>query len=202
MHYTIFDTPVLTPVLRVMAHATLQLLGWRVDGLPPDEPKYVATFAPHTSNWDLPMVVLFGLVLDVKLLWMGKISLFRWPVGGFLRWLGGLPVDRGKANNTVLQAIRYIEDRERIVIGIAPEGTRSKVTEWKMGFYHIASGARVPVAPAYLDYARKCGGFGPMMIPAGNMDKEVQELRAFYSRIAGKRRHAAAIEAMGTNVHD
>ena len=162
-------------------------MGWRVDGLPPDAPKFVATFAPHTSSWDLPMVVLFGLVLRITLLWLGKDSLFRGPFGFMFGWLGGLPVDRSKSNNVVMQAIRYFDDNDRLVIGVAPEGTRKRVLDWKKGFYHIANGAHVPIAVAYLDYRRKTGGFGPTFVPTGDIDSDMGRIRAFYAGVTGKR---------------
>lgn len=174
-------------MLRAFAIVILKLIGWRVDGAAPAVSKYVATFAPHTSNWDLPLVVLVGLVLRVPLLWMGKASLFRAPFGLVIRWLGGVSVDRAKANNTVIQAIRYFKENDRFVLGIAPEGTRKHVDEWKLGFYHIASGAGVPIATTYLDYGKKRGGFGPAFHPTGDAEGNVAEIRAFYAGITGKR---------------
>ncbi len=40
-------------------------------------------------------------------------------------------------------------------LAIAPEGTRSWVSRWKKGFYHIASGVIVPIEFAYIDYEKK-----------------------------------------------
>ncbi|MCC6153695.1 MAG: lysophospholipid acyltransferase family protein [Candidatus Hydrogenedentes bacterium] len=191
MRYTIFDTPVVSPVLRAFAIVILKLIGWRVDGAAPEVSKYVATFAPHTSNWDLMLVVLIGLVLRVPLRWMGKISLFRAPFGWVIRWLGGVPVDRAKANNTVIQAIRHFKENDRFVLGIAPEGTRKHVDEWKLGFYYIANGAGVPIATTYLDYGKKQGGFGPTFQPTGVAEGDVAEIRTFYAGISGKRSRGA-----------
>jgi len=187
VQYTIFDTPVLTPILRGISAVILRIMGWRVDGSPPDAPKYVTTFAPHTSNWDLPMVVFFALIFRIRLLWMGKSSLFRAPYGWIFSWLGGLSIDRSKSNNVVSQAVQYFNDNERLVIGVAPEGTRSHVGEWKTGFYHIANGARVPIATSYLDYQRKLGGFGPTITPTGDAESDIQTIRAFYAGKVGKR---------------
>ena len=183
---TIFDTPILTPLLRGIALLILKLMGWRVDGDVPDVPKLVVTFAPHTSNWDFPIVVLFALVFRMKLLWMGKDSLFRAPFGPMFTWLGGLPVDRSKSNNVVAQMIQYFHDFDRLAIGIAPEGTRGKVGAWKTGFYHIAHGAQVPIAPSFLDYRRKVGGFAPLLVPTGDIESEMRQLQTFYAGVTGK----------------
>ena len=147
----------------------------------------------------MPLVVLIGLVLRVPLLWMGKATLFRAPFGWAIRWLGGVPVDRAKANNTVIQAIRHFKENVRFVLGIAPEGTRKHVDEWKLGFYHIASGAGVPIATTYLDYGKKCGGFGPTFWPTGDAERDVAEIRAFYSDITGKRSGAANAALQGVD---
>jgi 1-acyl-sn-glycerol-3-phosphate acyltransferase len=124
---------------------------------------------------------------------MGKASLFRGPAGSFISWLGGLPIDRSKANSVVSQAIRYINENDHVVIGVAPEGTRKKVAEWKKGFYYIANGAGVPIATTYVDYRRKAGGFGPTLTPTGDMDLDIQTIRTFYASVTGKRRAADAV---------
>ena len=174
----------------------MRIAGWRIDGVAPDHAKMVVTFAPHTSNLDFPLVVLFALVFHMKLLWMGKDSLFRWPFGAAFIWLGGLPVDRGKSHNVVSQMVRYFHDFDRLAVGIAPEGTRGYAGAWRTGFYHIANGAGIPIAPAYLDYRRKAGGFGPSLLPTGDLDKDMQQLQAFYAGVTGRNmeRKAAASE--------
>lgn len=191
MRYTIFDTPGLTRVLRGIAWIILRLGGWAVDGKAPDLPKYVVIFAPHTSNWDLPMVVVYALVLRVNVLWLGKSTLFRGPLDWMFRFLGGLPIDRSKAHNVVGQTIKFFRDRDRLAIGIAPAGTRKHVGEWKTGFYHIAKGAGVPILLSYIDYGRKQGGFGPLIAPSGDMDNEIDQMQKFYKGITGKRRVAS-----------
>ncbi|GMW03056.1 MAG: acyltransferase [Candidatus Hydrogenedentota bacterium] len=190
MRRTIFDTPIVSGVLRTASIISLRVLGWRSEGQPPDIPKYVAIFVPHTSNWDFILVMMFALMFRLKLLWLGKSSLFWGPFGPMFTWLGGLPVDRSRSGNIVSQAIQYFEGTDRLAIGIAPEGTRKKVEQWKMGFYYIASGARVPIVTTFLDYHRKIGGFGPVIMPTGSMEADTNGLRAFYTGIAGK--HGAA----------
>ncbi|MFA6239621.1 MAG: lysophospholipid acyltransferase family protein [Candidatus Hydrogenedentales bacterium] len=186
MRYTIFNTPVVTSVLRGISAVILKATGWRKAGPAPDLPKYVAIFAPHTSNWDLPMVLFYALVLRVNIVWLGKDSLFRAPFGVFFSWFSGMPVDRNRAHNIVRQVVRMYDSRERFIIAIAPEGTRKKVREWKTGFYHIAHGAGVPIAPAFVDYRRKIAGFGPTITPTGDIAADMAIIRTFYAGVTGK----------------
>jgi 1-acyl-sn-glycerol-3-phosphate acyltransferase len=188
MHRTLFSTPVVRRVLRGLSVAFLRASGWRVEGqLPPQARKCVFIAAPHTSNWDLPYTLMLGFALDLNLYWMGKASLFKPPFGGVMRWLAGLPVDRSKSNNAVAaaaQALREADGPMQLVI--APEGTRSRVREWKTGFYYIAQEAGVPIVLAYVDYGRKVGGLGPLFTPTGDLQADLAQIRQFYAGIQGR----------------
>ena len=117
---------------------------------------------------------------------MGKDSLFKGPLGPVMRWLGGLPIDRSKANNVVQSTIDAFNSHDRLIVLIPPEGTRAKVSEWKKGFYHIAHGAGVPIGRGFLDFGRKVGGFGPTFYPTGDVDKDIAAIQEFYQDIKGK----------------
>ncbi len=142
--------------------------------------------APHTSNWDFPLMVAMAFVLGFEIFWMGKDALFKGPAGPVMRWFGGIPIDRSKANNIVQATIDAFNEHDRLIVIIPPEGTRSKVDAWKSGFYHIAHGAGVPIALGYLDFSRKVGGFGPTFYPTGNHDKDLVEIQSFNKDIKGK----------------
>ncbi|MDK2125697.1 lysophospholipid acyltransferase family protein [Parachitinimonas caeni] len=186
MHYTIFDTPVIRTLFAWISIVMLRLTGWKLEGKFPELPKYVMIAAPHTSNWDFPVTLGICFAARAKIYWMGKSSLFVGPMGPIMRWLGGIAVDRSKSNNLVQQIVDVYNRSERLVITIPPEGTRSKVREWKTGFYHIAVGAKVPIALAFLDFKRKVGGFGPMFYPTGNLEQDMLNIQAFYKDITGK----------------
>lgn len=186
MHYTIFDTPIIRSVFAWISIICLRLSGWRLEGKFPDLPKYVMIAAPHTSNWDFPVTLGICFAARAKIYWMGKASLFKGPLGPIMRWLGGVPVDRSKSNNLVQQMVDVFNSSERLVLTIPPEGTRSKVKQWKSGFYHIAVGAKVPIVLAFLDFRRKVGGFGPVFEPTGNVDQDMRDIQAFYKDIVGK----------------
>ncbi len=186
MRYTIFDIPILRNLLQVLSIVVLRIFGWRRSGQLPNIPKFVMIAAPHTSNWDFPIGLAMVLAFKMKMNWLGKDSLFRWPFGGFFKWLGGIPISRSKSNDVVAQTIRAFKENAKMVMVVAPEGTRKKVKYWKTGFYRIAQGANVPIAMGFIDYVRKVGGFGPTLMPTGDIESDMQKIRAFYDNVTGK----------------
>ncbi len=189
MHRTLFDTPVVNTVLRAISMAFLKLAGWQVEGtLPEGARKSVLIAAPHTSNWDLPYTLMVALCLRLNIYWMGKHSLFRWPLGPVMRWLGGISVDRSKSNNLVAASVQAIVQASGPVqLVVPPEGTRGKTRHWKTGFYFIAVEAKVPIILAYMDYHHKRSGLGPTFMPTGDVDKDMAEIKRFYAGIKGRR---------------
>jgi len=159
-----------------------KLKGWQIaETIPNNIKKCVVVAAPHTSNWDfvyaLAAIDLFGL----KLNYLIKKELFKWPLKSYLYKTGGIPVERSKSNNFVENTIKLFNSRDKIILVIPPEGTRSKVTKWKSGFYHIAVGANVPLYLGYLDYDKKLAGFGKAIFLTGNKEKDIQTIKDFYS---------------------
>lgn len=182
---TIYDTPILSPILRFLSHVALRAAGWRKGSPLPDVGKCIVIGAPHTSNWDLPLTVTLALAYGAPMHWMGKKSVFRWPFGGVFRWLGGIPVDRSKRSGVVEQTAQLFRDNDNLKIVISPEGTRG-VSTWKTGFYYIAYTAGIPIVPAYLDYAKRLGGLSEPFYPTGNIVKDIEFFRDFYSRITAR----------------
>jgi 1-acyl-sn-glycerol-3-phosphate acyltransferase len=164
----------------------LRLFGWRVEGRLPSAPRAVVIAAPHTSNWDLPLMLAVAWVLGLRPAWLGKRELFRWPFGWLMRRLGGLPVDRSARQNLVQQVVDRFHAVDQLYLVIPPSGTRSRATHWKSGFYHIARGARVPIVCSFLDYRRKVGGIGPVLMPTGDVTTDMRRIRGFYADITGK----------------
>ncbi len=166
----------------------MKINGWTVNGsLPPGTEKSVLIAAPHTSNWDLPYTLMVAFVLRLNVHWMGKASIFRFPFGGLMRWLGGIAVDRSKSNNLVAASASAITTAKgALQLIVPPEGTRSKVRYWKTGFYHIAQAAQVPIVMAYMDYTRKISGLGPVFYPTGDLEADMLSIKAFYAPFKGK----------------
>ena len=164
-------------------------MGWRVRAQVPADPRYVLIGAPHTTNWDLVISLLMAGTLGLRLRWVGKSSLFRFPQGVLMRWLGGIPVQRGAKQGAVRRLAELIQQQERFVLAIAPEGTRSQDPYWKTGFYHIARAACVPVALGYCDYPARTVGIGPTISPTGDLREDFKRMARFYAEKRGKFPH-------------
>ena len=136
---------------RWLGRVWLGLMGWRIAGELPDVPKAILVGAPHTTNWDLPLALAMRLATGLDYSWMMKAEAFAGPTGGFFRRLGGVPVDRKAARDKIGQMADWFASRDRAYLGITPEGTRSKVEEWKTGYLRIAEAAHVPVVIAGVD---------------------------------------------------
>jgi len=145
--------------------------------------------APHTSNWDFFVMLLLMAAESIPIRWLGKDSLFRWPLGIFMRSLGAIPVNRRESNNLVDQIAAKFDEHDEIIIGLAPEGTRNKTSRWRTGFYYIALKADVPIVMAYIDYKNKLCGLGPSIKPTGDIHADFKIIREFYSGIVGKHPH-------------
>jgi 1-acyl-sn-glycerol-3-phosphate acyltransferase len=159
----------------------LKVSGWKIEGEVPAEKRFVLIAAPHTSNWDLPFLLAFAAVFDLKISWLGKHSLFFPPLGMLMRALGGIPIIRHRNLNVVDAMVAEFKTRSELVLVVPTEGTRSRVDYWKSGFYHIAKGADVPIVPSYLDYGNKRGGFGAAIRPSGDMKHDMQLFRDLYA---------------------
>ncbi|MFQ5604052.1 MAG: lysophospholipid acyltransferase family protein [bacterium] len=171
---------------RALGRGFLTLSGWRFEGELPDLPKFLIVVAPHTSNWDFVYGIAALLGLGMRAHWLGKHTLFRKPFGGFMKWLGGIPVDRSQSHGVVEDTVAEFSQRPHFVLGVAPEGTRKKVQKWKTGFYYIAKEANVPILTGFIDYARKVVGFGPTIYPSGDIDSDLATIQSFYALIGGK----------------
>ncbi len=187
MQRTMFNTPIISHLLYAFSSLVLKLTGWRAEGeFPKHIPKAMVIAAPHTTNWDMPFSLMIAFKLHIPVYWMGKSSIFNFPFGPIMRWMGGIPVERSRSTNTVDAIIEKFNQNDRLHIMMAPEGTRSKVKEWKSGFYHMANGANVPIVLAYIDYANKRGGIGPIYQTSGDYEKDLAEIKAFYQPFSGK----------------
>jgi 1-acyl-sn-glycerol-3-phosphate acyltransferase len=164
----------------------LNILGWTVQADLPDFKKYVVIAAPHTSNWDFPLGILLGKAMQLKPHWMGKHTLFRWPYGWFFRLIGGTPIHRDSGKNYIQQLTDLFDQSDRLVLALAPEGTRRKTDHWKTGFHRIARAANVPIVMAYLDFGHKQVGLGDMFYPGEDIEADFARIREFYSDRKGK----------------
>ena len=178
---------------RQIARFLLWLGGWKVDPVIPKEAhRCVMISAPHTTNWDAYLVKLASLVLGVQLRVAIKDRWTRGFRGSFVRWLGGIGVDRtpksGSQRLSQTDAMAALfEKHDRLTLAIAPEGTRRKSDRWKMGFYYIAKMADVPIVFGYIDYKKKVAGIGrePLYV-SDDIAKDMKIINDFYRAITPK----------------
>lgn len=173
-----------------LAHALLALAGWRVifDGLP--RRQGVAIVYPHTSNWDFIIGILAKWAIGIPARFWGKDTLFRVPLfGSWLRWVGGLPIDRRAANGAVGQMVETFQTHalqdQLLWLGLAPEGTRKRTPGWRSGFYQVALGAGVPLGIVRLDWGRRELRFVDFMTLSGDEDADYARLNALFSDVRG-----------------
>ena len=171
-----------SPFSRALAHRVLGLAGWRVQGDLPPRPRFILVVAPHTSNWDFVIGVLAMFATGLRASWLGKHTLFRFPLTPLLRWLGGEPIDRSAARGTVETAIELFRTRRQWVLALTPEGTRRPVTHWKTGFHRIAVGASVPIVPVSFDYRSRIVGIGAPVEPGQDEAASVARLAPLFRK--------------------
>lgn len=164
------------------AAVTLKALGgWRFIGGVPEPRRAVCLAVPHTHNMDGLLLVLMAQSVGMPISWMVKDTWSKPPgIGHLVRGLGGVGIDRTRANGVVDSMIDEFGRRDDLHLVIPPEGTRSRTDYWKSGFYRIALGAKVPIVPGFLDYPNRCGGFGDPIEVTGNVGKDMDAIRAFY----------------------
>lgn len=171
---------------RLIGLAILGALGWRLEGPAPPVHKAVVIAAPHTSNWDFVIGLAAAWAYGIRWSWLGKDALFRWPWGWFMRWVGGVAVDRSGPHGLVGQVADRIRASDAIMLAVPAEGTRGWAPYWRSGFYWIAHAAGVPIVCGFLDYPRRRVGFGLALAPTGDPAADMAKIRAFYADKPGK----------------
>lgn len=149
--------------------------------------------APHTSNWDFLVGLGARAVLNFDPKYVGKKELFRWPFGGLFKALGGYPVERTKQTNFVQAVANIFEKEDDFILTITPEGTRSRVDNWKTGFYYIAEKANVPILPVAFDYSTKTVVLGELKTTDQDVDTMISDLKQWYRQFRGKHPHKGVV---------
>lgn len=165
----------------------LRLRGWGFEGSVPNVSKAVIIVAPHTSNWDFLVGVAAMFAMGLRSCFLGKHTLFKWPLGSMMRWLGGVPVDRRSARGVVDETVQLFAATDHLILGLSPEGTRRSVDRWKTGFYWVAFKAAVPIVPVAFDYNRRLIRFGELFDPSGDLEADLRVLEQFFDGIEGRR---------------
>lgn len=187
-----------------LARWLLRLAGWRLQfrGLPAAQG--VVIVYPHTSNWDFVLGILAKWALGIQVTFWGKDTLFRVPLfGAWLRWLGGVAINRHAPQGAVGQmtsALRAAREQGRFLwLALAPEGTRRLSPGWRLGFYRVAVGAEVPLALVRFDYGRRVLHFDSFWRLSGDLDHDFSTLAAHFEGVRGCRpQQASPVRPMET----
>jgi 1-acyl-sn-glycerol-3-phosphate acyltransferase len=165
---------------RGVGQFVLRLAGWRIEGNLPNLRKFVLIVAPHTSNWDFIIGFMVYLALRLETRWFAKHTALRGPLGPLGRYFGAVAIDRARAGNVVQAYIDEFAKRDRMILTLTPEGTRSRVSDWKRGFHNVAVGAGVPIVPVALDFGRRRVLLGEPITPTGDYASDLARIKPFF----------------------
>ncbi len=167
--------------MRWMMIGLMRLTGWKFTGEGfPAARKFVLIVAPHTSNWDFPVGIMAMYALGIRGTFLGKDTLFRFPLGILMRFLGGFPVDRSARSDVVTQTCELVARLDKVIIVLSPEGTRKYTPRWRSGFYWIARQAGIPILPVAFDFSRRAIHVFPLFHPTGEQERDIAALRGLY----------------------
>lgn len=170
---------------RKVAGVVLRVVRWKAVGEVPD--RGVLVGAPHTSNWDWVLTMLLAWRYGITIRLLVKQELFVGPLGWLLRRTGAVELDRRNPSGTIKELLAESEGGDPWLIGIAAEGTRSRGTHWKSGFYRIARQTGLPITLAFIDAPSRTVGWGPTFLPTGDVGADMDLIRDFYADKTGIR---------------
>ena len=179
------------PIRALIGRTVFKLTGWKLVGNLPNESKLVIVALPHSSNFDfiLALSVIWGWGLKIN--FMAKHTLFKFPQGLFFRAVGGIPVDRRSAHGLVEKMTHEFNSRSSLILGIAPEGTRNSDGSLKAGFARIAKAASAPVVPIIVNYKKKTLTLGNLVSDLSDVDGIIEAVKA--QGLGGHRRAPARL---------
>ena len=162
--------------------------GWKLGEIRnPEIKKSIMIAAPHTSNWDLIMARAAFYLMDVDVRFTVKKEWAEhWLLGGLVRSIGALAVDRSRNNSLVDGMVQLFDEHDELVILVTPEGTRAYQPRWRKGYYFAALGARVPIRLGFLDYVKKEAGIGEAVYPTGDYEADEAKIKAYYRTKTGR----------------
>lgn len=163
-----------------------RLMGWKAEITVEIPRKYIVALAPHTSNWDFLLGQLYSHAEDFHCDFMMKREWFFWPLGPIFRKLGGIPVQRSRHTSLTDQLAEIAMKSDDFHLCITPEGTRKPVADWKKGFYYIALKANLPILLFGLDYGQKRIVCTETLIPSGDIEADMQRVKAYFKDFKGK----------------
>lgn len=172
-------------IRRLLARTYWVFSRWTLKSEPAPTRPTILLGVPHTSNWDFVFMLGIAWRIDMRFRWLGKDSLFRGPAGPIMRAIGGIPVNRADASGVVDDIVARVKSGEVFGLVVTPEGTRGGTEYWKSGFYRIAREAGLPVTLGYVDRTTMTTGLGPTIELTGDVDRDMDAIRAFYADKSG-----------------
>lgn len=173
--------------VRSLGIRILRWMGWSAEGTIPDCARLVVAVAPHSSNWDFVVGAAMMVTLELRVSFIAKHTLFWGPLGWFMRWLGGIPINRTRPEGFADQMIQVFGGSKSLWLAVTPEGTRRAGVPFKSGFYRIAQAAQVPILPVYFNHRRRVIGFLPLIMPGEDVDAGVALVRSLLMRHGARR---------------
>jgi len=171
---------------RAIGRSLLLGFRWQVKGKVHNAPKLVMVLAPHTSACDFFIALASMLAVGFRSSWLIAAKHAWWPLGFFMRRLGGIPVHRSTPHDVVSQIVKTFNDNDRLLLALSPEGTRKKVAKWKTGFWHIAAGAGVPIQLVSFDYTKRITECGPVIDTSNNIEADMKLIQNYYKGVQAK----------------
>lgn len=162
-------------------------MGWTADVTEDHPDKFIICLAPHTSNWDFILGLLYSRSIGMKINFLMKKEWFFWPLGPIFKSLGGIPVYRQKKTSMTDAMAETAKKADQFRLCITPEGTRSKTAEWKKGFYFIALKAGLPILLYGVDYEKKLISCKKTVIPIGDVDTDMRDIKLYFKDFKGKK---------------
>ena len=163
------------------------LLGWKIQGdFDKKIKKSVIIVVPHTSWHDFFIGVFIRRILKIEINFIAKKELFKWPIGWYFRWMGGVSLDRTPGQNKVEAIVEIFDKKEEFRLSLSPEGTRKKVSTWKTGYYYIAMAANVPIICVAFDYGIRTVVIHEEFYPTGDIELDTKKLRSNFKGVVGK----------------
>ena len=162
-------------------------MGWTAEVTQHHPDKYIICLAPHTSNWDFILGLLYSRSIGLKSNFLMKKEWFFWPLGSLFRSIGGIPVYRQKHTSMTDAMADTARQAPAFRLCITPEGTRSRVEEWKKGFYFIALKAELPILLYGIDYEKRLIRCTKTIVPNGDLEEQMREIKLYYKDFRGKK---------------
>lgn len=161
-------------------------IGWNLEGSLADTERLLVVAAPHTSNWDFVFGISMVLGINARIAWLGKHTIFVPGFGWFMRWLGGIPVNRDKPEAVMGYVDEAVKKDNGLIIVVAPEGTREKSKKWKSGFLRIAKNNNCTIQMGALDFPNKRIVLGDVFEPTGDNEADIAAIIQYYNQFEGR----------------